>query len=66
MKFNKRQLLKLSDLGLDLAKGLFLATFAAPIISTQVTFLVSLKSAVLGIGLAFLALKILELEEINI
>ena len=56
---NSAQILKISDLFMDLAKGLLLASFVAPSISSFVTLLSILKSAFAGLFFAYMSLLLL-------
>ena len=63
MSLNKKQLDKLSDLFMDLAKGLFLAALAVPVLSSQATLLTTLKGVITGCVFVYLSLKTIELKE---
>jgi hypothetical protein len=63
MYFSSAQLDKLSDLVLDLAKGLFLASIAVPAVTNQATFLDSIRSTLVGIFLTCLSLTFVKLKE---
>ncbi|MBA3724576.1 MAG: hypothetical protein H0W89_06875 [Candidatus Levybacteria bacterium] len=63
MDFNFAQLDKLSELFLDLAKGLFLAGIAVPVIATEISLLDSFKSMFVGLFLTYLSLRIVKLKE---
>ena len=65
MRFTLEQYDKLSDLFIDLAKGMFLAGLAAPAISKQPEFISSLKSMILALAFTYFSLKILELKEVK-
>lgn len=56
---NHVQITKLSDLFMDLAKGLLLASFVAPSINSFVTLLSILKSAFAGLFFAYMSLLLL-------
>jgi hypothetical protein len=56
MEFTNGQLEKLSELSLDIAKGLFLTSFAVPAIYDQATLLASLRS--FGVALTFVYIGI--------
>lgn len=62
LRFSLIQIQKLSDLFMDLAKGLFLAGFAVPII-TDVDFAVLIKYFVSAILSLYFSLKLLEIKE---
>lgn len=63
MFFSTEQIDKLSNLFLDLAKGLFLSAIAIPVLSPQLTFFISLKGIITGLVFTYLSLKILESKE---
>ena len=63
MKFSATQLNQISNLCLDLAKGLFLASFAIPAIISSVTFLNSVRITITAIVLTLISLKITEIKE---
>jgi hypothetical protein len=64
MRFNREQMDKLSDLFMDLAKGLFLAGLAGPAISSQINFLLSLKSIITAVMFLYFSLKAIEVKEV--
>jgi len=64
MRFNIEHLDKLADLFIDLAKGLFLAGLVAPAISSDITYLISLKSVCVGIIFLYFSLRIISYKEI--
>lgn len=59
MKLNDQQINKLSDLFMDIARGLFLAAFATPIL-TNVDFLLLSKLLISGILYVYFSLKLLK------
>jgi len=61
--FSQEQLDKLAELSLDLAKGLFLGAFTAPIISPD-SLILSLKSLLAALFFVYLSLKLIELKEV--
>lgn len=63
MRFTSAQLEKLSDLCIDIAKGLFLAALVVPAISSLITLLVSLRILCTGLFFTYLSLKIIEIKE---
>lgn len=63
MKFSAAQLVILSNLFIDLAKGLFLASLAVPALSPGATLLVSFKGVIVGLLFTYLSLKAIELKE---
>jgi len=58
-----KQLEILSELFIDLAKGLFLASLAVPVIAKEGTVLDSLRSVFVGIFSAYLSLKTIAIRE---
>lgn len=64
LKLNRAQIIKLSDLFMDIAKGSYLASLAVPILANA-DVLVFLKLAISGIVCMYFSLKLLELEEVN-
>jgi len=64
MSLSIEQLEKLSDLFMDLAKGLFLAALAVPAITPVVTLLTSLRISITGLVFLYLSLKTIELKEV--
>ena len=63
MEFRNEQLEKLSNLCMDLAKGLFLTALAIPAFSPNATMMISIKSTAAGIIFTYFSLKIIELKE---
>lgn len=61
LNFSLIQIEKLSDLFMDLAKGLFLAGFAVPIIK-EVDFVILLKYFAAAILCVYFSLKLLEVK----
>ena len=61
MLLNKNQLLKLSDLLLDLSKGMFLSSLAAPAISSDVELYSLIRMVLVAVLLATAGLKMLQL-----
>lgn len=59
LKFNEKQLYKLSDLFMDLAKALFLATLAIPALTPGADFLFLLRTVISGIMCTYLSLWLL-------
>ena len=64
MHLTTGQLEKLSELFLDIAKGLLLASAAVPVFSSEITFLSSMKSVGVGLLFTFLSLKAIQLKEV--
>lgn len=62
LSFSKVQIERLSDLFMDLAKGLFLAGFAVPIVK-EINFVVLLKYFISAILCVYFSLKLLEVKE---
>lgn len=62
LELNIRQIEKLSDLFMDLAKGLLLAAFTVSVLK-EVDFLSLLKYMVSGILSVYFSLKLLEVKE---
>lgn len=62
LELNIRQIEKLSDLFMDLAKGLLLAAFTVSVLK-EVDFLSLLKYLVSGILSVYFSLKLLEVKE---
>lgn len=65
MDLSAFQLEKISELFLDLAKGLFLASVAVPVVTPEATLLDSIRTTLVGIFLTYLSLKIVRLKEIK-
>lgn len=65
MRLNSEQLDRLSELAIDLAKGLFLASIAVPAISPAATFVVTLRGIFAGCILTYFSLKIIDIKESN-
>lgn len=63
IKFTKSQLDKLSELCLDLSKGVFLAALAAPAISSVIDLFTSIKGLMLGLIFVYLTLMIEKIKE---
>lgn len=57
------QIEKLSNLFLDVAKGLFLGAFALPVF-TNIDFLIFMKTFTMGTIFTFFSLKLVELKEV--
>ncbi len=64
-KFNNQQLDKLSDLFMDLAKGLFLAIFAVPVFSGGADFLFLLRTIISGIICVYASLWLINQKGIG-
>ena len=62
--FTMHQLGKLSELFIDVAKGLFIASFAAPIFSKAELF-VFLRPFLVGVFLVYWSLRFGELQEVG-
>lgn len=62
LELNRKQIEKLSDLFMDLAKGLFLAAFGVSVLK-GIDFLSLLKYLVSGILSVYFSLKLLEVKE---
>ncbi len=62
--FNSKQIEKLSNLFMDLAKGLFLAVLLIPALANGADFLFLLRTMISGIMCVYFALWLLELKEI--
>lgn len=62
LEFNVRQIERLSDLFMDLAKGLLLAAFTISVIR-EIELLSLLKYLVSGILSVYFSLKLLEVKE---
>jgi len=62
-RWNDHQLEKLSELFLDIAKGLFLASFVVPAISTLATLINSVKTVVVATLFTYMSLKIVEFKK---
>lgn len=60
-QLNLEQLDTLSDLFLDISKGLLLGAFALPII-TNIDFFLFLKTFIMGMIFGYFSLKIIELK----
>jgi len=65
LALNHIQILKLSDLCMDLAKGLLLSSIVTPLFSSIITTLVVLRSIAVGFGFIYISLKLLELKKEN-
>ncbi|MEN8253067.1 MAG: hypothetical protein ABFQ62_01670 [Patescibacteria group bacterium] len=63
MKFTSGQLLVLSDLFSDIAKGLFLASVASSALSVRVRLINSFLFVILGMISMYLSLRTMELKE---
>lgn len=63
LTFSPQKLDKLSDYFIDVAKGLTLASLAAPAIISIATVFTSIKIFLTGIVFIYLALKAVELKE---
>lgn len=63
VELSARQLEKLSDLFMDIAKGLLLAAIAVPVIAKGATILESLKAMIAGLLFTYLSLKAIKLAE---
>lgn len=61
ISFNDQQIEKLSDLFMDLGKGLFVLVFTVSVIK-EIDFIVFLKYLLSGIICAYFSLKLLELK----
>ncbi len=60
-KLNTDQLDALSDLFLDIAKGLLLGSFALPVI-TNIDFFIFVKTFTMGMIFGYFSLKLIELK----
>ncbi len=58
-----KQLERLSELFIDIAKGVFLSALAVPIIDKNATFLEALRTTIAGLLFTYLSLKATELQE---
>lgn len=63
LQLTRGQIEKLSNLFLDVAKGLFLGAFALPVF-TNSDFLIFIKTFTMGAIFAFFSLKLVELKEV--
>jgi len=63
VKFSYEQLEKLSDFCIDVAKGLFLAALAIPIIAPALTVYTSYRMLVTGLFFIYLSMKLIEGKE---
>lgn len=63
MALSELKLQKLTDLFMDLAKGMFLSALAIPAFSPLVTAISSLRLAMIGIFLVALAFKAIDYQE---
>ncbi len=61
MGFNDKQIEKLSDLFMDIARGLFITVFGTQIL-TSIDFLLLLKLFITGILCVYFSLRLLETE----
>lgn len=64
MKLSHRQLDKLSELFLDLAKAAFISSFAVSVIYPLLATIITIKMIALGATFLFMSLKIVELQEV--
>ncbi len=64
MILSSKQSEKLAELCLDLAKGLFLAALAAPVISSVVTLLISLRMLFTAVFFTYLSLIFIKIKEV--
>lgn len=62
ISFNDKQIEKLSDLFMDLAKGLLLAGFAVPAFTIGADFLFLLRSVISGIMCTYFSLWLIGLK----
>jgi len=56
---NSAQMTKVSDLCMDLAKGLLLASFIAPSINSFITLIQVLKSTITGLLFVYISLTLI-------
>lgn len=66
ISFSDKQIEKLSDLFMDLAKGLFLAAFAVPALTTGADFLFLLRIIISGIMCTYFSLWLIGLRGVQI
>ena len=65
MRLSKGQLNKLSDLFMDIAKGLLLAAVAVPTLVKEATIFESIRSTLVGLFFVYLALKTTAIAEVK-
>lgn len=58
MPLSNKQIEKLADFCLDLAKACFVAAIAGPAITSVFTFFTSVRYVIAGIGLVYMALSL--------
>lgn len=63
LDLNSSQILKLSDLCMDLAKGLYLASFLAPSLNSMISLFNVMRSLIAGVILTYISLKLLTIKE---
>lgn len=64
MDLTVSQLERLSELFIDIAKGMFLAALAIPVIAPVPVVAGSIRSTIVGLFFTLLSLKALELKEV--
>lgn len=62
-RWSDTQLEKLSELFLDIAKGLFLASFVVPAVSSLATVINSVKTVAVAALFTYMSLKIVEFKK---
>jgi len=61
---NREQLDKLADYFMSIAKGLTLASLAAPVVDSATTFLTSVRILLIGVTFAYISLRVTTLKEV--
>jgi len=65
VKLSSGQFERLSELFIDLAKGVFLATIAVPAVVREATILESIRTLMLGLFFTYLSLVAEKLKEVE-